>query len=102
MERVDLDIGSAPGVARPDQAFILATAQRRVIGNLGKLDMLRADDPTDQQRQGVDVLLLMAASTHLGRLHQGTFDGTIGMKGHVHWETPVDSFAYESDRIPRP
>ena len=73
-----------PAAKAGDQAFILATMQRRVIGNLRELDVLRANNAADQPGQCIQVLFLMAPRTGMQRLRQCPFDGTIVLESHVH------------------
>jgi hypothetical protein len=73
-----------PAAKARDQAFILPPTDRRVVSNLRELHMLRANDATDQHRQRVQMLFLMAPGTGMQGLRQCPFDGTIGVESHVH------------------
>src|SRR5436309_9368545 len=55
-----------------------------VIGELRELDMLGADNPTNHQGQGVQMLLVVAIAPRVQHLRQGPFDGTIGLEADVH------------------
>ena len=73
-----------PAPKARDQTFVLAPADRGVAGEFIELDMLRADDATNQQGQGVEVLFGMAAGARVQHLRQRAFDGTIGLEVDVH------------------
>ena len=82
LRRDRLVLNPAPKAA--NQTLVFAPANRYVIGDLRKLDMLSAHNPANQQGQGVEVLLLVAIATGVQHLRQGTFDGTIGLEVDVH------------------
>lgn len=73
-----------PASKATNHTFVLTAAQRHMLGDLRKLDMLSADNPTNQVGQCVQVLLGMAGAACVQGLRQGPFDGTIRLEVDEH------------------
>lgn len=73
-----------PAPKAGDQTFILAPTNRNVIGDLGELDVPSTDNPTNQGRQGVQVLLVVAVAARVQGVRERAFDGTIGLEADGH------------------